>query len=83
MFHVILKLSCSCSFSQLVALKQPSMSLRDRQRKNIEKILNFNGNNKTTELVWKVLVLDSVSKDILSTAVKVQDLREQGVTLHA
>lgn len=59
------------------------MSLRDRQRKNIENILNFNDNKKTSDLVWKVLVLDGVSKDVLSTAVKVQDLREQGVTLHA
>lgn len=59
------------------------MSLQDRQRKNIENILNFNSNKKTSDLAWKVLVLDNVSKDILSTAVKVQDLREQGVTLHA
>jgi hypothetical protein len=33
-------------------------------------------------LVWKVLVLDDVSKDVLATTLRVQDLREQGVTLH-
>lgn len=33
-------------------------------------------------LVWKVLVLDELSKDILATTLRVQDLREQGVTLH-
>jgi hypothetical protein len=33
-------------------------------------------------LVWKVLVLDELSKDILATSLRVQDLREQGVTLH-
>lgn len=33
-------------------------------------------------LVWKVLVLDELSKDVLATSLRVQDLREQGVTLH-
>lgn len=33
-------------------------------------------------LVWKVLVLDEQSKDVLATCLRVQDLREQGVTLH-
>ena len=32
--------------------------------------------------VWKVLVLDEASKDVLATTLRVQDLREQGVTLH-
>ncbi|SJX60373.1 related to SLY1 protein [Sporisorium reilianum f. sp. reilianum] len=32
--------------------------------------------------VWKVLVMDKVSKDILATSLRVQDLRENGVTLH-
>ncbi|KAL7421305.1 Vesicle trafficking between the ER and Golgi [Cryptotrichosporon argae] len=33
-------------------------------------------------LVWKVLILDDLSKDILATSLRVQDLRDQGVTLH-
>ncbi|SPO20912.1 related to SLY1 protein [Ustilago trichophora] len=32
--------------------------------------------------VWKVLIMDKVSKDILATSLRVQDLRENGVTLH-
>ena len=33
-------------------------------------------------LIWKVLILDELSKDVLATSLRVQDLREQGVTLH-
>jgi hypothetical protein len=32
--------------------------------------------------VWKVLVLDQQTKDILATILRVQDLRDAGVTLH-
>ena len=32
--------------------------------------------------VWKTLVLDQDTKDILATVLRVQDLREIGVTLH-
>jgi hypothetical protein len=32
--------------------------------------------------VWKVLILDEASKDVLATSLRVQDLRDQGVTLH-
>ncbi|CAE6439919.1 unnamed protein product [Rhizoctonia solani] len=32
--------------------------------------------------VWKVLVLDEQSKDIIATVLRVQDLRDSGVTLH-
>lgn len=38
--------------------------------------------NAQAPLVWKVLILDDLSKDILATSLRVQDLREQGVTLH-
>ncbi|WWC63946.1 uncharacterized protein I303_106552 [Kwoniella dejecticola CBS 10117] len=38
--------------------------------------------NSQAPLVWKVLILDEQSKDILATSLRVQDLREQGVTLH-
>ena len=37
---------------------------------------------KNGPLVWKVLILDDQSKDVLATSLRVQDLREQGVTLH-
>ncbi|TBU63829.1 Sec1-like protein [Dichomitus squalens] len=32
--------------------------------------------------VWKVLVLDQYTKDVLATVLRVQDLRDVGVTLH-
>lgn len=36
----------------------------------------------TGPLVWKVLVLDQQTKDVLATVLRVQDLRDVGVTLH-
>ncbi|KAG8894964.1 Vesicle trafficking between the ER and Golgi [Tulasnella sp. 403] len=36
----------------------------------------------TAAPVWKVLVLDEQSKDVLATVLRVQDLRDMGVTLH-
>ena len=38
-----------------------------------------NGNALPT---WKVLVMDKVAQDVLATSLRVQDLRDQGVTLH-
>ncbi|KAF8841637.1 SLY1 protein [Paxillus ammoniavirescens] len=35
-----------------------------------------------TPPVWKVLVLDQQTKDVLATVLRVQDLRDVGVTLH-
>lgn len=32
--------------------------------------------------VWKILVLDQTTKDVLATVLRVQDLRDIGVTLH-
>ena len=32
--------------------------------------------------VWKILVLDQQTKDVLATVLRVQDLRDVGVTLH-
>ncbi|KAF9245898.1 Sec1-like protein [Melanogaster broomeanus] len=36
----------------------------------------------TAPPVWKVLVLDHQTKDVLATVLRVQDLRDVGVTLH-
>jgi hypothetical protein len=38
--------------------------------------------NPASGPVWKVLVLDEYSKDVLATVLRVQDLRDMGVTLH-
>lgn len=32
--------------------------------------------------VWKVLILDKTSQEILATSMRVQDLRDAGVTVH-
>lgn len=32
--------------------------------------------------VWKILILDQRTKDVLATVLRVQDLRDVGVTLH-
>ena len=32
--------------------------------------------------LWKILIMDPTSTDILATSLRVQDLRENGVTLH-
>ena len=62
-----------------------TLNLRENQFKSITNFLNFNENlsKDSNNLNWKILILDNYSKDILSTTVKVQDLREQGVTLHS
>ena len=38
--------------------------------------------NPAGPTVWKVLILDNRSKDVLATVLRVQDLRDAGVTLH-
>lgn len=40
-------------------------------------ILNADG-----EPVWKVLVFDSLGRDVISSVLRVSDLREWGVTIH-
>jgi sec1 family domain-containing protein 1 len=43
----------------------------------IDSLLNENG-----EPVWKVLVFDSLGRDIISSVLRVNDLRSKGVTIH-
>ncbi|OMJ27639.1 Protein sly1, partial [Smittium culicis] len=38
--------------------------------------------NSGTQIVWKILVLDEFCRDIISTLLKVSDLRENGITVH-
>ncbi|CAG8484017.1 9395_t:CDS:2 [Ambispora leptoticha] len=38
--------------------------------------------NNTPDLVWKVLIFDEFGRDIISSVLKVNDLRENGVTVH-
>ncbi|KAJ2622476.1 Vesicle trafficking between the ER and Golgi [Coemansia sp. RSA 1358] len=52
-----------------------------RQTENVS--ANSNNNNGEPEApIWKVLVFDSFCRDIVSTVLRVNDLRENGVTVH-
>jgi hypothetical protein len=76
-------------------LQQPQ-SLRDFQRKALLKVLNLNSEQDdqdsqpndllpqvtTTEPVWKFLVFDKMGQDVISSVLRVSDLREAGVTVH-
>lgn len=44
---------------------------------NVDSLLNENG-----EPVWKVLVFDNLGRDIISSVLRVNDLRSKGVTIH-
>ncbi|KAK0555829.1 Vesicle trafficking between the ER and Golgi [Tilletia horrida] len=68
-------------------------TLRQAQLATLDSILRFNqdapgGGAKATndgqpqQLIWKVLILDKAASDMLAPALRVQDLREAGVTLH-
>ncbi|PRT53116.1 Protein sly1 [Wickerhamiella sorbophila] len=59
-----------------------SLTLRDKQSKALELLLNFNGSDNSTGPIWKVLVFDSVGRDIISSVLRVNDLFRNGVTLY-
>ncbi|KAL7770129.1 hypothetical protein CFE70_000062 [Pyrenophora teres f. teres 0-1] len=73
----------------------PPSSLRDRQIAAIKRILHLNAPitnpdaqddanpvADTAEIQWKVLVVDSEARDVISTVLRVNDLRAAGVTVH-
>lgn len=41
-----------------------------------------NAGDKSDNVVWKVLVFDKFGQDIISSIMRVNDLRENGVTVH-
>lgn len=43
----------------------------------IDSLLNEEG-----EPVWKVLVFDNLGRDVISSVLRVNDLRSKGVTIH-
>lgn len=59
-----------------------SLTLRDKQSKALELLLNFNGTDNSTGPIWKVLIFDSVGRDIISSVLRVNDLFRNGVTLY-
>jgi sec1 family domain-containing protein 1 len=75
--------------------QQPLQSLRNLQRKALSKVLNLNSEEEqnaqpndllpqvtTGEPVWKFLVFDKLGQDVISSVLRVSDLREAGVTVH-
>lgn len=38
--------------------------------------------NESGEPVWKVLVFDNLGRDVISSVLRVNDLRSKGVTIH-
>ncbi|KAJ9156190.1 Golgi transport protein Sly1 [Pleurostoma richardsiae] len=72
-------------------------SLRDRQIASLKKILNLNEAVESSEnddpqsngllasnapIQWKVLVFDQLGRDVISSVMRVSDLRSMGVTIH-
>ncbi|GAA5863318.1 hypothetical protein JCM1840_007483 [Sporobolomyces johnsonii] len=71
-------------------------TLRDRQIAAISSLLSLNStspsssssssaappSSPSTLPTWKVLVMDKVAQDVMATSLRVQDLRDKGVTLH-
>lgn len=37
---------------------------------------------RTENIVWKVLIFDKFGQDIISSIMRVNDLRENGITVH-
>ncbi|AMD21123.1 HEL158Cp [Eremothecium sinecaudum] len=67
-------------------------TLRDKQISTIEKMLLFNSENRNSdvtasiddsEMIWKVLVLDTKTTAIISSILRVNDLLKSGVTVHS
>ncbi|KAF2830423.1 SEC1 family transport protein-like protein SLY1 [Ophiobolus disseminans] len=75
-----------------------AVTLRDKQIASIKRILNLNApitdidaqdesNHEPTSTpadgaVWKVLVFDEMGRDVISSVLRVNDLRSSGVTIH-
>ena len=89
------RLSLSCLWSpsnQLLFYKMTT--LRERQITALSSLLSLNSPSSSSSSssltpsssnqlpTWKVLVMDKIAQDVLATSLRVQDLRDSGVTLH-
>ncbi|OAL53793.1 SEC1 family transport protein-like protein SLY1 [Pyrenochaeta sp. DS3sAY3a] len=75
-----------------------AVTLRDKQIASIKRILNLNApitdvdahddahadpsNPSAESATWKVLVFDEMGRDVISSVLRVNDLRASGVTIH-
>ncbi|KAK6200937.1 vesicle trafficking protein Sly1 [Scheffersomyces amazonensis] len=66
-------------------------TLRGRQIVSLERMLHLNKDgsadltlaSKNEEIIWKVLILDSKSRAVLSSVLRVNDLLRCGITVHS
>lgn len=71
-----------------MAIETLDQSLRDKQVAAIERMLNLNQDDEkedgvsTSGTIWKVLVFDTVGRDVVSSVLRVNDLFKNGVTVH-
>jgi hypothetical protein len=75
-------------------LQPPLLSLREVQKRALLKVLSLNSEEEqqqssdllpqpvTGDPVWKFLVFDKLGQDVISSVLRVSDLREAGVTVH-
>ncbi|KAL1925670.1 uncharacterized protein VTP21DRAFT_553 [Calcarisporiella thermophila] len=61
-------------------------SLRDQQIDVITSMLNLNrkpdDQGHEDDPIWKVLIFDQLGQDVISSVLRVNDLRENGITVH-
>ena len=77
-----------------MALQAATSTLQQAQTTALLALLNLSSDSSAVEEgskptsqstgapIWKILVLDQQTKDVLATVLRVQDLRDVGVTLH-
>jgi sec1 family domain-containing protein 1 len=85
------------AYSPLPGLVQPPwLSLREVQKRALLKVLSLNSDEEAPpqqssdllpqplngDPVWKFLVFDKLGQDVISSVLRVSDLREAGVTVH-
>ena len=89
--------SMTSAYSPSAGLVQPPLlSLREVQKRALLKVLSLNSDEEappqssdlllpqplTGDPVWKFLVFDKLGQDVISSVLRVSDLREAGVTVH-
>jgi len=76
-------------------LQPPLLSLREAQKRALLKVLSLNSEEEpaqqsndllpqplTGDPVWKFLVFEKLGQDVISSVLRVSDLREAGVMVH-
>lgn len=61
---------------------EPLAAIKSMLQLNSKENEPADGPSQAQEPVWKVLVYDQIGQDIISPLLKINQLREQGVTVH-